>query len=397
VVEATALLAATILLGFGARRIVTAPKAGVDPAHGQLCGFALCMGASLVVLAPANLTALAPLVTQTAAVLVGDALKTASLSFLLLFALSLSSEPGTPARHRVRRHRVVAWAVQLASAAILLTAHPAWNNGTAVLHASAGRLLMAGDDALFTGYALYCLAVLGHVLVRHLRSAGRGLLRVGLLLALAAVVVGILWTLWSLDDMVGVLAQGTQDGGEDTLSNALGTICVSLAVAAATVTLWSTTLAAPLRWLRAYRSHRDLEPLWSALHAQLPEIALPLADQSGRLPLWQAEFALYRRIIEIRDAQLALRPYAAPAAAAIGAPNDAEREAEALAAALENHRHGRRRTPAPGATSGLSPVPGTVEAEAAWLGQVTRAFLRARPDNPASPPAASPGRSRRAR
>lgn len=138
-------------------------------------------------------------------------------------------------------------------------------------------------------------AVLGQVLVRHLRSAGRGLLLIGLLLALAAVVVGILWTLWSLDDIVDVLARGTQDGGEDTLSNALGIVCVALAVAAATVTLWSIRLAAPLRWLRAYRSYRNLEPLWSAPHAQLPEIALPLADQNGSLPLWEAEFALYRR------------------------------------------------------------------------------------------------------
>ncbi|WBO68679.1 MAB_1171c family putative transporter [Streptomyces camelliae] len=388
-VEATALLAAALLLGFGARRIMTALYAGADPVHGYLCGFAFCMGASLVVLAPANLTRLAHLVPQTAAVLAGDALKTASLSFLMLFALSLSSEPENPGRNRVRRHLVTAWAVQLTSAALLLAARPGWSGGAAVLHDTAGRLLMAGYDALFTGYALWCLAVLGRVLVRHLRSAGRGLPRIGLRLALAAVAAGTLWTLWSLDDIVAVLTRGTQDGGEDTLSNVLGMICVALAVAAATVTLWSTRLAAPLRWLRAYRSYRDLEPLWAALHAQFPEIALPLAEPGGRLPLWQAEFALYRRIIEIRDGQLALRPYADPAAGT-WAPTDAQREAEVLATALDNHRHGRRRTADAEAVPGLSPVPGTVEAEAAWLTQVARAFLRTRPDvlapSPATPP-----------
>jgi hypothetical protein len=203
----------------------------------------------------------------------------------------------------------------------------------------------------------------------------------------------------------------------------------TLVVAAATVTLWGARLVAPCRWLRAYRRYRALEPLWSALHAELPEIALTVPGPGRRIPLWQAEFALYRRIIEIRDAQLALRPYVEPAGAARpcggGGPSPAEpvseesargepasagpmsadsvsadpppaepasggsasgartrstaqaaEEAAALAAALANYRQGRRRTGEPDAVLALAlrPMPGTVEAEASWLVQVARAF-----------------------
>lgn len=166
------------------------------------------------------------------------------------------------------------------------------------------------------------------------------------------------------------------------------------ATGGATVTLWGDRLAAPLRWLRAYRTYRALAPLWTELHAAVPEIE-PASSAPARGPgLRHAEFALYRRVIEIRDGHLALRPYLQPRApawaaeAAAGPAADAAIrpefapeavvEAAVIAAALENRRAGR--------LPGLGPEsPGyghgphtayleTVEDEAAWLVQVTHAF-----------------------
>lgn len=377
-----ALLAAGILIGFGGRRLTVALKAGADPAHRYLSGFALLMGSSLVVLDPSNLTELGKAVPEVAAVLFGDALKTAAVSSMLLFSISLSPEPAGRIRRAMSRTVVVAIAVQLVSAALLSAARPGVRRGTLLAGSTSGRLLLSAYDALFTGYAVWCLIVLGRILVSHLRVAAPGVARAGLRLAVAAVAAATLWTAWSLDDISGILTRGTQDGGEDTLSNALGLVCVTLAVAAATVPLWRAPLVAPLRWLRAYRSYRALEPLWSALHSELPEIALTLSGPDRRIPLRHAEFALYRRIIEIRDGQLALRPYADPGpfgpvpatGGRPGSPAQAVHEAAVLTAALANYRRGRRHTGETDAALGLRPTAGTVEAEASWLVQVARAF-----------------------
>jgi hypothetical protein len=201
--------------------------------------------------------------------------------------------------------------------------------------------------------------------------------------------IGVLWSLWTLDDLVPVLLRGSQDNSEDIPSDVLGAICAAFAASGATVSVWGSTrwgsrITAPLRWLRARRHYCALEPLWSALHTAIPGIAL--APRPGRRPpLRTAEFALYRRIIEIRDGQLALRPHLQPqlpewlAAMAPGAePHGAVLEAAALAAALEARRSGR----AGGAPAGPGwvpqPVSGTVAAEAAWLLQVAAAFAGSR-------------------
>ncbi|GAA0471210.1 MAB_1171c family putative transporter [Streptomyces sp. NPDC046215] len=62
-------------------------------------------------------------------------------------------------------------------------------------------------------------------------------------------------------------------------------------------------------WARARRDYRALAPLWEAMHRALPTIALqparhPAAD---RLRLWNTTWHLYRRTVEIRDGQWALR------------------------------------------------------------------------------------------
>ncbi|MCZ4119443.1 MAB_1171c family putative transporter [Streptomyces sp. H39-S7] len=148
------------------------------------------------------------------------------------------------------------------------------------------------------------------------------------------------------------------------------------------------TLPTPAGWLRAWHGYRRIGPLWTAMHAALPEIALtgPALRLGFMLPLG-ARFALYRRIIEIRDGHLALRPYFHPevpawTAEAEGSGLDAasERlapivEAATIAAALEAARSGRRCTP-PGCEGYVPPqVRASVEAETAWLMQVSDAFV----------------------
>jgi hypothetical protein len=60
-----------------------------------------------------------------------------------------------------------------------------------------------------------------------------------------------------------------------------------------------------LAWL--WSAYWRLYPLWDALRLVIPEIQLP--PEPGMR--WNIRYRLHRRVIEIRDAELVLRPYAA--------------------------------------------------------------------------------------
>lgn len=229
------------------------------------------------------------------------------------------------------------------------------------------------------------------MLTRQARQVAGNLLRTGLWLMTLAAGVGVLWSAWTLDDVRDVLLHAQQKGGEDSVSDVIGLICASLTVSGATVTVWGGTrwgarITAPVRWWRARRRYTALGPLWEALHGAMPQIALGEGTDGRRPALRDAEFALYRRIIEIRDGQLALRPYVGAQVVAwvaeevravgpAGQVDGAEVEAATLAAALAAARAGQRCRSA--TVTGVPqpvPGPGTVDAEAEWLIRVAAAF-----------------------
>ena len=129
------------------------------------------------------------------------------------------------------------------------------------------------------------------------------------------------------------------------------------------------------RWLR------ELGPLWAGLREAVPEAA-----STARDGLWpNAKLRLYRRVIAIRDAQLALRPYLDPAVAEAaltaarsagldGDDLDAAVEAAVLAAAARARTAGRR-AGQDAAGAGWPAVRGGADlaSDAAWLARVSRA------------------------
>ncbi len=375
--DAVAFTAAGLLALFGAARLLKALRGGADPAQGYVGGFALCLAASLVLPAPGVL-AWADRVTGRPVLLIlaGDALTLAAANLIVLLAVSLNGTPAPPVRQAL-----LAAGTQVLSAVLFATARPRMYGGG--LHTSgADRWLLAGHNALFAGYALYGLALLVRELTRGARSAPPGALRAGLRITTAAAVAGAVWAAWTADDVISLLSTGVQGGQEDAVSGVLAVVTALLTVGGATAMLWAGALGAPVRWLRARRRHRALEPLWSALHAVMPEIALASAEPArlGRYG-WRAEFALYRRIIEIRDGALALRPWSDPRSAGWAAPegvaaDDAVLEAAGIAAALEHRAAGppRRDRAGEGGPYAVRPIPGTVDAEARWLLRVTAAF-----------------------
>jgi hypothetical protein len=104
--------------------------------------------------------------------------------------------------------------------------------------------------------------------------------------------------------------------------------------------------------LRAYRGYLALAPLWEALHQAVPTIALqPGAALTTPLRLLRPRWHLYRRTVEIRDGQWALREFLEEsvrrasdarhqAAGLAGADLSAAVTADQLRAALDAHRRG---------------------------------------------------------
>lgn len=141
-----------------------------------------------------------------------------------------------------------------------------------------------------------------------------------------------------------------------------------------------------LRSTQLHRSLRRLHPLWAALCSAVPEVALdtPTSRWNDLTNLRDLEHRRYRRVIEIRDAWLALRPYMAPSVR-LSAQEQAERhglsgprleaivEAASLMAAIETKRGG-----APAAVFGErnATSAGTdLGSESAWLEEVAKAFV----------------------
>jgi hypothetical protein len=133
-------------------------------------------------------------------------------------------------------------------------------------------------------------------------------------------------------------------------------------------------------------SYRRLRPLWLAVCAASPEVVLdpPYSTRADQWKPWDMNFRLYRRIIEIRDGCLALRPYVdqdvavrarqrGREAGLDGVDLTANVEAATLAAAIGAKASGRPAAERPSPllnTAGGSDLAG----ELAWLTRVAGAF-----------------------
>ena len=113
-------------------------------------------------------------------------------------------------------------------------------------------------------------------------------------------------------------------------------------VAGLTMPGWGHHASSVHNWLRAYRDHHRLHPLWRALYSAFPEIALDPPSSQARWKEFSPRdipYRLYRRVIEIQDGCRALRPYLEPHATDTAAPHPRPagqrgKESAALAEAL---------------------------------------------------------------
>ncbi|WP_433290584.1 MAB_1171c family putative transporter [Actinoplanes sp. CA-030573] len=131
--------------------------------------------------------------------------------------------------------------------------------------------------------------------------------------------------------------------------------------------------------LTAYVSLLVLRPLWTAMRDAFPEVILfsPRRAVIELAGVDELHLRLYRRVIEIRDGMLALRPYLAD-----GSHETPQAEAMAIAVALR-----RRAAGCPPDDDGrtFAPVGPQMADEVAWLSRVSRAYRKARVTAAAAP------------
>ncbi|MGW3951843.1 MAB_1171c family putative transporter [Streptomyces sp. NPDC004752] len=150
-----------------------------------------------------------------------------------------------------------------------------------------------------------------------------------------------------------------------------------------TVPSWGPRVIAGHRCVVAYLSYLRLRPLWDALYRATPGIALepPQSLLVDLLPRRGLRYRLYRRVIEIRDGQLSLRPHLAQADEALVAGKDltditAAHEAAVLMAGLRARGSDSVAIVAPAERDAALAQRHDLAAETEWLTQVARAFRR---------------------
>jgi hypothetical protein len=339
----------------------------------HIAGFAVCIAGALGLDAWMTLKIDGPM--PAVAGLLSDELKLAALGFLVLFADSVRR-----AAAHARRYRLVTASAMVAAAGLFFVADAHDSATDVVTFTPDGVGFFVAYNVVLIGYELWGLLTFATLIGRFARLVEPGLLRTGLRLIIVGALIGVPWAGWQLDDIWIAVAHHQNTTSEDEVSAVLAALCVLASAAGSTLTAWGPYLSGPVRWLGAQWRYAQLRPLWSAMHAAMPAIALStVARQQGGV-----EFALYRHVIEIRDAQLALRGHIHPsvaswaAAAAVGthpSRREATIEAATIAAAVLAHDAGV------GYQAGdLSPhrVDPSLAAETRWLAQVSRAFAHSR-------------------
>ncbi|SHG89408.1 MAB_1171c family putative transporter [Streptoalloteichus hindustanus] len=240
----------------------------------------------------------------------------------------------------------------------------------------------------------------------YAREAPRPWLRRGLRLTAAGAATGLGYCAVRIANILGPVL------GVDTRRwEALAPLCASagalLVIVGLTVPAWGHRITALAGLAGRYLAHRRLAPLWRAVALRSsPEVVLdpPAVRALEWLRVRDLDFRLYRRVIEIRDGRLALRPHldARVAAAADRLGREAGLSGDGLLAVVEAARLAAavrakaRGSPADdGATDddGASAEPAGAEphgaeshgvepggadlcAEITWLVRVSRAYRR---------------------
>ncbi|MEV0278609.1 MAB_1171c family putative transporter [Streptomyces sp. NPDC050610] len=241
-------------------------------------------------------------------------------------------------RHIRPRHIMVLVSIAAMSIAFAFTPRPVEVDD--LFDHTAGTFWATVYFSVFQTYIAIAMAVAGYLFFDAARHADSRWLRISTRTLGTGTVVGVLYSLVRIAYLLLRLTGITDDSTirlADYASNLTRSGAIGL------ILIGSSIPAIGVAWRQAqdYRSLRNLRPLWEDLTAAAPDIVL-------KTPLLRSpRIRLHRTVIEIRDASLALAPYAddtmrrrARAAAASSSHSDAAAEALWLRASREAKHEG---------------------------------------------------------
>jgi hypothetical protein len=233
----------------------------------------------------------------------------------------------------------------------------------------------AGQPTLLAYWAIYLTAVgsalvgIFRVTLAGARALPPGSLRAGMRWIGAGAAVGLAYCAHKTFSLIASTATGGRWPRAETMERIQTVFVAAALVTVAVGVLWPAAVRWPVvRHLAAHRAHRRLYPLWRAYYEAEPAIALnPHTGETAPRRLRDIELRLYRRVIEIRDGMLAVRPFVTPTSREL-----------ALELALFEAEKADHNDP-------------SLVAEAAWLELGRRAKIRGEPPSSDSIPATSGG------
>jgi len=287
---------------------------------------------------------------------------------------------------RRANRRLVVLVVGLLTMVVLFSLVPAQKQTLEYVKAY-GRL------SLVTYYYLIYLALLGlaagdiaRLCWRYGRLAQRDVLRVGLQLVAISAVIAILYVLYKGTNVTGNRLHARLPLGDETvISRTLLVVGTVLVTAGTSVSRWGPRLQVERLyvWLRHFRSYRRLSPLWRDLQRATPEIALypPASSRADAIAVRDLHFRLHRRVIEISDGLLSVRPFldadiaAQARQAALGAGVSGDELMAVVEAAVVSAGIAAKSSGRPTAAIPAPPhLNGDPSGEVAWLERVAGAY-----------------------
>lgn len=282
-----------------------------------------------------------------------------------------------------RRTRLTATLVALGALTVLFFLLPRDSQTQDFFETHAGSGAATAYLMVWFGYLGTAMAIATALFWSAGRQAAAGWLRAGLRLLGVGSAAGVLYALLRAGYLL-VRLLGPGDAAADAQAAEVTDLLKHAAIVL--ILLGTSIPAVGVAWRgwRQWRHLRRLQPLWRELTAAVPEVVLDEELRQHELRL-----RLHRRVVEIRDALLALQPYVDPVrraaayeVAASAATEERERRLLADACWVEIARHAKLTGREPGSApareveDGAAPVWGQLDdldTEARLLTRLERA------------------------